>query len=255
MQRVVIVLVVLLVCRSTLGQAPVGSPTALLDGTRFGASVEYGQADTDIVFDVDGEAPAENFDFQTVYAAFSVAATERWDFFLRLGASQAETTGFDGRTNFSWGLGTRFTLLKWHDFGWGALAQFTNLVSRYDTIDEFLLEGVPTLLEAEEELNLVEYVFATGPTWQHGPLALYGGLLLRTITGELEADAGIVQDQFDVDEEWDVGGYVGGCVTLFRSEAPETYGINRGILTAEGRFTGDSTGFSIGLLLPFGGAY
>jgi hypothetical protein len=253
MRRVVVVFAVLFVCRSTFGQAPVGSPTALLDGTRFGASVEYGQADTDITFDVDGDALAEDFDFLTVYAAFSVAATERLDFFLRLGASQAETTGFDGDTNFSWGMGTRFTLLKWHDFSWGALAQFTNLVSRHDTIDEFILEEGPVLLDTEEELNLVEYVFATGPTWRHGPLALYGGLLLRTVTGELEADAGIIQEQFDVDEEWDAGGYVGGCVTLFRSETPETYGISRGILTAEGRFTGDSTGFSIGLLLPFGG--
>jgi hypothetical protein len=253
MRRVTVILVVLLVCRSACGQTLVGPATAILDGNRFGLSLEYGQADTDLTFDVGRNDVTENFDWLASYAVFSVAALERWDFYLRLGATQAETTGFDGDMEFSWGMGTRATVLTWHDFTWGILAQFTSLFSRYDTVDEFLVDDVPTLLDAKEDLRVTEYLFATGPTWQHDPLSLYGGLLVRYATGEFKVDADPVYVQSDIDAEWDVGGYVGGLLTVYRPKTLHTYGIVRGDLVAEGHFTGDSTGFSIGLLLPFGG--
>ncbi len=252
MQRRGMILAVLLAAGPALGQAPVGPSTAVLNGTRVGLFGEYGQADTDITFKGAGK---ESFDFQTAFAGFAAALTDRWDFFVRVGGSQAETAGFNGNWNIAWGLGTRVTALQWHAFSWGIMAQFTNLVSRVDAVEEFLVEGVPTLLAAEDELNLSEYVFATGPTWRQGPLSLYGGLLVRYADGEFEIIAGRLEDQFDVDARWDVGGYVGGQVTLFKTDPSCTYGFSRCDLSVEGRFTGDSTGFSAGLLLPFGGEY
>jgi hypothetical protein len=252
MQRRGMILAVLLVAGPALGQAPVGPSTAVLNGTRVGLFAEYGQADADVTF-VGGAT--ESFDFRTAFAGFAAALTSRWDFFVRLGGSQAETAGFDGKWNIAWGLGTRITALQWHDFSWGVMAQFTNLVSRLDTVEEFLVDGTPTLLAAKDELNLAEYVFATGPTWRQGPLSLYGGLLLRCADGEFKIMAGRLGDQFDVDARWDAGGYVGGQVTLFKTDPSRTYGFSRCDLTVEGRFTGDSTGFSAGLLLPFGGEY
>jgi hypothetical protein len=231
-----------------LGQAPVGPSTAVLNGTRFGVFGEYGQADAEIAFKGAGK---ENFDFRTAFAGLAVALTERWDFFVRVGGSQAETTGFDGGWNVAWGLGTRYTVLKWNDFSWGIMGQFTNVVSELDTVEEFLVDDTPTLLAAEEELSLGEYVFATGPTWRQGPLSLYGGLLVRYADGEFEILAGRSEDEFNVDAQWDVGGQL----TLFQIDPARTYGFSRCDLTAEGRFTQDSTGFSVGLLLPFGGAY
>ncbi len=192
MQRGVVVLAVLFACRGAFGAALVGPSTAVLNGESFGVSVEYSQMDADI--DFEGVGPAEDFDFRTGYVGFTAALTHRWDFYVRLGASQAEADGFDGDTDFSWGMGTRFTVFTWHDVSWGALAQLTNLNSQQDIVDEFLVDDELVLLEAEEELNLVEYVFATGPTWQRDRLALYGGLLVRYVTGELETDAG----DFDV---------------------------------------------------------
>jgi hypothetical protein len=253
MRQVSVILVVLLVCRGTYGLTLVGPSTAVLEGERFGLTFEYSQADTDLTFDLEPGEFTESFDWQTAYAVFSMAATERWDLFLRLGAAQAEATGFDGDMEFSWGFGTRATVLTWDDFAWGVLAQFTNLLSRYDTVEEFLIDDVPTLLEAKEDLRVTEYVFATGPTWRHDPFSLYGGLLVRYATGEFKVEADRVYRQADIDAEWDAGGYVGGRLTVYRSKAPHTYGIARGDLVAEGRFTGDSTAFSIGLLLPFGG--
>jgi hypothetical protein len=250
MRRGVVILAVLFACRGSFGATLVGPSTAVLDGESFGVSVEYSQMDADI--DFEGVGPVEDFDFHTGYLGFAAALTHRWDFYVRLGASQGEDDDFDGDTNFSWGTGTRFTVFKWHDVSWGALAQLTNLNSQQDIVDEFLVDDEPVLLEVREELNLVEYLFATGPTWQRGRLALYGGLLVRYVTGELETDAGDFEGQLDVDARWDAGGYVGGRYTLFRARTP-TYGIARGDLTAEGRFTGDSSGFSVGLLLPFGG--
>ena len=44
-------------------------------------------------------------------------------------------------------------------------------------------------------------------------------------------------------------------MTLFQIDPARTFWVNRCDLTAEGRFTGDSTGFRVGLLLPFGGEY
>jgi hypothetical protein len=239
-------------CQSVLATTLAGPSTAMLNGERFGLSLEYSQADVDIPFDLAGDN-TENFDFDTTFAVFSAAATSWWEFFLRVGAAQAEATGFDGDMNLSWGLGTRLTAFEWGDFTWGAMAQFTNLVSRFDTVEEWLLDDVPTLLPTDEELNIVEYDFATGPTWRHDRFTAYGGLLLRYVTGSVDFDAGIARDSFDVDRQWDVGGYVGGAVTLFKADPSHVAGLGRCDLMAEGRFTDDSTGFSVALLLPFGG--
>ncbi len=252
MQRRGMILALLLAAGPALGQAPVGPSTAVLNGARLGVFAEYGQADTDIIFN---GGLKESFDYRTAFGGLAAAVTQRWDFFVRVGASQAETTGFDGGWNAAWGLGTRITALQWNDFSWGIMAQFTNLVSRVDAVEEFLIEGVPTPLAAEDELNLDEYVFATGPTWRHGPVTLYGGFLLRLGDGEFEIIAGRLKQRFEVDSRWDAGGYVGGQVTLFKTDPSRTFSFSRCDLTVEGRFTGDSTGFSAGLLLPFGGEY
>lgn len=254
MRRGVLILAILWLSGPVFGQAPVGRSTGILGGSRLGLSFDYGQANPEIVFGVDG-GDKERLDFQTAFATFSAALTSRWEFFVRVGGAQAETTGFDGGWNVSWGLGTRATLLRWRDLSWGGLVQFTNLVSRFDTMEEFSIDGTPTLLNATDELNLGEYVLATGPTWQQGPLTLYGGLLLRYADGEFEILAGRLGDQFDVDARWDFGGYLGAGVTLFERDPAHTWGFSRCTLTAEGRFTGDSAGFSVGVLLPFGGEY
>ncbi len=251
MRRTGMMLAILLVSVPVLGQAPVGPSTAVLNGARLGLGVDYGQSDIDIAFA--GGGPEETFDVRTIFANFSAALTSRWEFFVRLGGAQIETAGFDGDWNISWGLGTRYTLLKWHDFSWGILAQFTNLLSDFDTTEVFDVNEGP--IRETDELNLHEYVFATGPTWHRGPLSLYGGLLVRGLDGDFEIVAGRFGDQFDIDAQWEVGGYVGGVVTLFKTDPARTFWFNRGDLTAEGRFTGDSTGFSVGLLLPFGGEY
>lgn len=251
MRRTGMMLAILLVSVPVLGQAPVGPSTAVLDGARMGIGVEYGRGDVDITF-VGGGAE-ESFDVRTIFANFSAALTNRWEFFARLGGAQAETTGFDGGWNFSWGLGARYTVLKWNDLSWGILGQFTNLVSDFDTTEIFDVNEGP--IPATDELNLTEYIFATGPTWHRGPVSLYGGLLLRYLDGDFEVVAGRFSGQVDIDAQWDVGGYVGGVVRLFKTDPTCTSGFNRCDLTAEGRFTGDSTGFHVGLLLPFGGEY
>ena len=253
MQRIVVLLAVVLVCRSVFATTLTGPSTAMLNGERFGLSIEYSQTDVDLPFEADGDEVTEDFDFDSAFAVFSAAATQWLEFFLRLGAAQAEATGFDGDMNFSWGLGTRLTAFEWDDFTWGAMAQFTNLVSRFDTVEEWLIDTVPTPLETDEELNIVEYDFTTGPTWQHDPFTVYGGLLLRYVTGSLDFDAGIVDDSFDIDHQWDAGGYVGAAVTLFKADPSHAGWFSRCDVMAEGRFTGDSTGFTAALLLPFGG--
>ncbi len=254
MQRRGMIVAVLLVAGPVLGQAPVGPSTAVLNGTRFGLFGEYGQGDTDVAFKGGGTA---NFDFRTAFAGVALALTDRWDLFVRLGGSQAEAPGIDGKWNVGWGLGTRITALQWNDFSWGVMGQFTNLVSRFDTVEEFFVDDTLTPLAAEDEVNLIEYIFATGPTWRHDPFSLYGGLLVRYEDGEFEALAKGVRAslQADVDAQWDVGGYIGGQVTLFKTDPAHAYGFSRCDLSVEGRFTGDSTGFSAGVLLPFGGEY
>jgi hypothetical protein len=252
MRRAAMVLAVLGVCGAASGQTLVGPSTAVLNGSRLGLSVEYGQADADITFDADGGV-TENFDLRTAFVGLSAALTDRWELFVRAGGSQADADGFDGDWNFSWGLGTRYTVLQWHDLAWGVLGQFTNVVSDFDTMEVFDVNDGP--IAATEELNLGEYVIATGPTWRHDRLCLYGGLFVRYVEGDFEIIAGRFGDQFDVDAQWDFGGYVGGTVTLFRTNPALTYGFSRGDLVGEGRFTSDSTGFSVGVQLPFGGEY
>jgi len=251
MQRRGMILAVLLVGGPVLAQAPVGPSTAVLNGARFGLFGEYGQADTDIRFKGAGK---ESFDFRTAFGGFAAALTDRWDLFVRVGGSQAETAGFDGNWNVGWGLGTRVTALQWNAFSWGLLAQFTNVVSRHDTVIFPAIPEAPPE-EAEEELNVGEYVFATGPAWRQGPLSLYGGFFVRYADGDVEVFAETFDDRFTIDARWDVGGYVGGQVTLFKIDPAQTNWFSRCDLTVEGRFSGDSTSFSAGILLPFGGEY
>lgn len=99
------VLAVFLVGRSAFGGAPVGPSTAVLHGTPFGLSVEYSQAEADLTFKTNGRL-TEEFDLRTVFATLSAALTNQWEFFLRVGGSQAEAPGFDGDWNLAWGLGT-----------------------------------------------------------------------------------------------------------------------------------------------------
>ncbi len=253
MRRVAGLFAVFLVCPSGFATTLAGPSTAILDGERFGLSFEYSQADIDLPVQIGGDEVTESFDFDSTFAVFSAAATQWLEFFLRLGAAQAEATGFDGDMNFSWGMGTRLTAFEWDDFTWGTMVQFTNLVSRFDTVEEWLIGDVPTPLETDEELNIVEYDFATGPTWRHDRLTVYGGLLLRYVTGNWDFDAGLAGDSFDIDRQWDAGGYVGAIVSLFKAEPSHAGWLSRCDLMAETRFTDDSSGFTAALLLPFGG--
>jgi len=254
MQRIVILLAVLVTCPAAFATTLMGPPAAMLNGERFGLSAEYSQTDADIAFEHAGDAIAGDFDFYGGYDVFSAAATRWWEFFLRLGAARADASDFGGDTNLSWGLGTRLTAFEWGDFTWGAMVQFTNIISRFETMEQFLDEGDSVvLLETEEELGVVEYDFATGPAWRHGRFSLYGGLLLRYVTGYVDFDAGVARDKFDIDTRWDVGGYVGGTFSVFMADPSRASCLGRCDLMAEGRFTGDSSGFSVALLLPFGG--
>lgn len=258
MRRKVFILAILGVCPAVFGQTPLGPATGVLEGSRAGVNADYSRADTDVVF---RDGRKKTFDSQTAYATLSVALTHQWDFFVRVGGSQAETAGFDGQWDVSWGLGTRITAFQWRDFRWGFLGQVTNLVSRMENQHEFLVDDTPVVLPTTDELNLTEYVFATGLTWRHGPFTLYGGPLVRYVTGEFEIVTNR-SDNFDRNDEgndlrdrWDAGGYVGGQVTLFQTDPLRTYWFNRCTLQAEGRFTVDTLGFSVGVLLPFGGEY
>ena len=253
MQRVVIAVIILVACPCVSATTLMGPSSAMLNGDRFGVAVEYSRTDADITFDLGSDELTEDFDLHTAYATLSAAAARWLEFYIRLGAGQADATDFDGDTNLSWGLGARLTAFEWDDFTWGAMLQFTNVISRFETMEEFLVDDTPTLLETEEELAFVEYAFTTGPTWQHGPLSLYGGLLLRCLTGRLDFDAGQFGDSFDIDSHWDAGGFVGGTLSLFKTDVSNARWLSRVDLTAEGRFTDDSTGFSLALLLPFGG--
>ncbi|MBN1509695.1 MAG: hypothetical protein JW955_22805 [Sedimentisphaerales bacterium] len=254
MQRIVILSVILLACSSVFGTTLMGPPAAILGGERFGLSAEYSQTAADIPLEHANGAVSSDFDVPAGYAVFSVAATRWLEFYARLGAARADASDFGGDTNLSWGLGTRLTALEWGDFAWGAMLQFTSMISRFDTMEGFLAEDDSVVpLKTEEELSLVEYDFATGPSWRHDRFCIYGGLLLRYVTGYLDFDATYAWDRFDVDAYLDVGGYLGGTFSLFKSDSPQGAWPSRCDVTVEGRFTGDSNGFSIALLLPFGG--
>jgi hypothetical protein len=262
MQRLAILLATLGICPSVaFATTLIGPPAAMLNGERFGLSFEYSQTTDDITFEHANGAVASNFEIPSGYAVFSAAATRWLEFYVRLGAARADASDFGGDTNLSWGLGTRLTAFEWGDFSWGAMLQLTNMLSYFKTGEQFLADDDSVVvLETEEELNHVEYDFATGPSWRHGRLCVYGGLLLRYVTGYLDFDAGrigdrTIGDRFDIDTCVDVGGYLGGTFSLLKADSPREFWPSRCDLTVEGRFTGDSSGFSIALLLPFGGQW
>lgn len=91
MRRAVTFLIVLLACPCAITTTLMGPSTALLDGDRLGLSVEYSRTEADVTFDLDAGRTTEDFDFDTTYALFS-AATQWWEFFLRVRVARADAT-------------------------------------------------------------------------------------------------------------------------------------------------------------------
>lgn len=201
MKSKVLIAVVSLVSSVVLAQQPAvpleAPPTTdAWFGYTFG--VQYENSD----MDVDVHGTEYNFDIRAIYGTFTVPLSPQWDFFLRLGGANASTTDFDGRTEWTWGMGAHAIIATWDELALEAKGQITSVTSsKARTVFD------PNYRRGDDELSLFEYNLKVGPTWSHGPLSLSGGVMARYTTGDFTYFGDNSTEK--VDHDLRIGGYLG----------------------------------------------
>jgi hypothetical protein len=173
--------------------------------------VQYESSDLDL--DLNGNK--QNFDIRAVYGVFTAPLSPRWDFLLRLGGANASSSNFDGRTDWTWGIGLHAVIASWDELTLDATGQITSITSSASrTLTVLDSDNEPNDFRGKDELSLFEYNLMVGPTWSRGPLSLSGGAMLRYITGDFDFTASVGSYREDVDHQLRVGGYAGARYDL-----------------------------------------
>ncbi len=172
----------------------------------YALGVQYESSDMDLTLD----GTDKNFDIQAVYGVLSVPLSQRWDFMLRLGGANASARGFDGKTDWSWGMGLHAIIASWDELALEAKGQLTSITSsKKVTVTVLDNDNDPNSFRGTQELSLFEYNLMVGPTWSHGSLSLSGGAMLRYMTGNYDLTVSGGGSELDVDHKLRIGGYVG----------------------------------------------
>jgi opacity protein-like surface antigen len=244
-------MVVGMLSSAALALAPMGPPVATLAEGQ--AAVGLGYAMSDMTVELSGptfglgdaELDVENTMY---YGVIGYGISSEWNAYVALGFADAEIDAdsgddFEGGADFGFAVGTKRTL---HDNGtdtkWGTVFQYStgetddkiSVVSQYAN---FHLTAVPGTIE----YDWYEIQLALGPAVQvNEDLCLYGGPFLHFAEGDLRHKAGGVTAEFELEQAWELGGYIGALLNLGGSAS----------LSAEFLITGEAWGAGIGVMFP-----
>jgi len=198
MRRVIIITIVALSAGPLWALTYMGPPTSNVKEGDFILGFEYSDSKTDIEWSGYGDrGTIKNVESDLYLGKVGLGIADGFEFFGRFGTSEIENAG----SEFAWGLGTKVTLGQKDNICWGALFQFMSLYAE-DTqnIGGYLLDG---------DLDVQEFQFAVGPTYNINELSVYGGPFLHFIEGD--ADLNVVGSTYpyDIEQESEFGGYIG----------------------------------------------
>jgi hypothetical protein len=240
---------------------PMGPPCATLNQGQFSVGFDYGYSEMDV--EVSGpigankDAEIEDFESNMYLATLAYGISNEWEVFTRLGMADAEFdadstpaggSDFDGGSEFAFAVGTKRTLADDGNVKWGCLFQF--LWSEADdktdpnTSTGFGNGALTVPGGTKIDMDWYEIQLAMGPTFQVAEgVSLYGGPFLYFMEGDAEAGPISSQEEIELEQVSEFGGYVGGVVDLSDLMANAT-------LHGEVQFTSDAFAFAIGANIP-----
>lgn len=184
---------------------PLGPPKSILDQGDWSFGVEYIYSETDTdpsnVASPIAQPSTQVLFANRVYANVRYGMWEDVDLFVRAGGATFDLDtafigGFEGDTDFAWGLGAAGTLYQTDTLDWGLVLQFSSGKS--------LQRSLAFAGRAEVEIRSLQ--IAAGPTYQvKDDLTGYAGIFYHMLDGEYEATFA----EWDLSEKNFLGGFVG----------------------------------------------
>jgi len=247
-------MVVGMVSSAALAIAPMGAPVAGLAQGQSAVGLGYAMSDMTVELSGpttsgtggDAELDVENTIY---YVCLGHGISNEWSVYVALGMADAEINAdsgddFDGGTDFGFAVGTKRTL---HDNGtdtkWGAVFQYCtgesdDKISRTSSYANGHLSSVsPGTLE----YDWYEIQLALGPAVQvNEDVCVYGGPFLHFAEADLRHKAGGVTSEVEIEQAWELGGYIGALLNLGGNAS----------LSLEFLITGEAWGAGIGALFP-----
>lgn len=256
-----------------VGGAPMGPAVATLSEGQWSIGGEFAheQMDmeasgrvTDAVSDFfwTQEFEIEDLASNMAFANLAYGVCDNWNVFVRAGAADAsddltlppadtgaleQQDGFDGDYGLALGVGTRATFCRWGPWSFGGLMQVTWFKpgeSEFTIEDPFIPDET---WSGDVELDYWQTQVSLAAAYETETWRIWGGPFLQFINGDMDfdgqvsigEDSGALNWSSDLDEAAQIGGHVGGGVSLGEQWD----------LWAEGQMTGDSWLIGVGFAI------
>jgi len=224
-----ITVVIALTAGPSFGLTFMGPPTNTLKTGYSGTDFDYTFSESDIKVQGYGtRARLDEVELHSTFARFGYGINDNWECFVRLGLAVAEGSPIDGDIEFAWGLGTKATFHKQENLRIGGLFQ----VQWFEHDDHLGIGGN----YGEAEIDIYEIQVAIGAACDVSGLKVYAGPFLNSVGGDLHIKAAGKGLSYDIEEDSEVGGYVG-----LATEIKKYFN-----LCLEYQFTSDAYGIGIG---------
>lgn len=204
----IVVVVLGLLSSDALGLTPIGPPAATLEGGQFALGFGYSRSEVDVEFEILGmTVTSKDNELDTYMANLIWGLDKSWEFQIDLGLSEADyLDGSSSSGDFAWGLGLKTTWLEDEKFKLGsvfAIHFYDSHTSGYDL-------GVAW----KEHDEWLELQIAAGPSYDFGPVCLYGGPFIHFIDGEADISLNGIDFSDDFEQADMFGGFIGARFDL-----------------------------------------
>ena len=246
-----------------------GSPTAELDKSQTRIGYNYSQSMQDLektkqdwyVIDTgvvtgsgQGQLRIEDLNIQRHYAGINYGLGDQWEVFVRLGLTEVKgdihwlvvdsTSGYNFDSDFTWGWGTKVTLLEDDKIDWGASFQMNWLDINANKTGTDAINGP---WKEDFELDAYDMLFAFGPKIDMGGWELYGGPFYYYFSSDYDWQRNyytinsIDKECADLEAGSNFGGFLGAQCNLSESST----------MTVELSATGDGWGVGAGATFKY----
>ncbi|MHC4121963.1 MAG: hypothetical protein ACYSSI_00185 [Planctomycetota bacterium] len=224
-----LLVIVVLLCNTAYGLAPLGPPTTDLAKGQYRIGLDYAYSEADLEESILGATyTLKDVESSMVMANLGYGLVDNCQVFLRLGAADVELEDFyDSGYKFAYGLGTKVNLAQNEQFSWGTIFQ----INWSDTEDSIL--GV----NIEADWYEIQIAFGSTYKYQEGWL-IYGGPFLHFVEGDIDYKG---LGSTDLEEESKFGGYIGTQIDLAGNSS----------FFVEYQFTGDAYAVGTGISWKF----
>ena len=194
-----------------------GSPTSNVKEGDLLLGFDYTDSESDIDWRANGlHGTIKDFNSDLYLGKVGLGLSDGFELFGRFGLNRTDYTlrdveysediqdGFKYHSGneFTWGVGTKVTLGRKGNIGWGALFQYMDITGRDRTyFDGYMIDS---------DVDAYEIQLAVGPSYQIKDFCLYGGPFLDIIGGDVDMKSGhTTLASLDIEQGSEVGGYIG----------------------------------------------